>query len=69
MTKQEEIKRLMQRKIELGVSFGFTPEQVADEVWSFLHSQGVVIQIELPRHPGDRDYSDCGFTYEPLIEE
>lgn len=41
----------------------------ASKLIKYLHSQGVVIQVEIPRHPSDRDYSDCGFIYEPLIKE
>ena len=62
MNKQEEIKQMMQCRIELGVSLGFTPAQVADEVWSFLHSQGVVIKVdrELPFVTSDFSLSAHG---------
>lgn len=49
--------------------YGYDSETWIPELLAYLHSQGVVLKVPLPRHPSDRDYSDDDFTYEPLIGE
>ena len=65
MTKQEEIKKGLVSLL-FGVCMHITdnPDDKAEEIMGYLHSQGVVIKVEdwLPT----RDGMTC--TIEPLIE-
>ena len=77
MSKQSEIKGILKRKIELGVSFGYTSEEITNEVWEFLHNSGVVIKVKKKpelNFPKQFYKMDDSMYYEtiavePLIEE
>jgi len=46
MTKQQEIREGIEKKIKIGIDFGFSSAEIAKEVIEYEDSQGVVIKVD-----------------------
>lgn len=75
MAKQEEIREGM---VGFVIAFGDDPDNCADKITAYLHSQGVVIKVERERLLGYDNYNDLTHeldtrfettVVEPLIKE
>lgn len=58
-TRQEEIREGIERKIQLGIDFGFSPAEITKEVQEYEDSCGVVLKVE-----GELPNISCGGDYD-----